>query len=320
MMTPESRHFSPNFHVTPTGRHLTHDIFNVHRLPLHDGTSVVLGLNSRLVSSHAKPVEVCSQKIMAGGYAKAGNRFGSLHLSRDWTHTGQSFPWLSKSLGVLGHDIIFVNVCGNNAFCSSECQGGFQFRRLGSLLGSLIAREPNRTWDSLGGAIKIVIEKGGASIESLRSTAVIHEKYVVRLKNSRTAAVAEDETKYYYTFNYLKCTPPGLVGLVHILGPTHTAVIIRSWLALLRDTWNWRGGKYSPAPALVVSAATTHKTFGPTDLMNTYTMCTRREFGSIAHRTQSFRSGELVNVGYSGTRAKSGYTAQAIRQNIKNIS
>ncbi|GFV43652.1 hypothetical protein TNCV_2679531 [Trichonephila clavipes] len=37
--------------------------------------------------------------------------------------------------------------------------------------------------------------------------------------------------------------------------------------------------------ALVVSAATAHKTFGPTDLTSTYSVCTRRVFGGIVHRT-----------------------------------
>ncbi|GFW63822.1 hypothetical protein TNCV_3744271 [Trichonephila clavipes] len=33
-----------------------------------------------------------------------------------------------------------------------------------------------------------------------------------------------------------------------------------------------------------------HKTFGPTDLTSTYSVCTRRVFGGIGHRTQAFRS------------------------------
>ncbi|GFU68645.1 hypothetical protein TNCV_4982511 [Trichonephila clavipes] len=33
-----------------------------------------------------------------------------------------------------------------------------------------------------------------------------------------------------------------------------------------------------------------HKTFGPTDLINTYFVCTRRVFGDIRHRAQAFRS------------------------------
>ncbi|GFS94496.1 putative DD41D transposase [Trichonephila clavipes] len=45
------------------------------------------------------------------------------------------------------------------------------------------------------------------------------------------------------------------------------------------------------SPALVVSAATAHKTFGPTDLTSTYSVCTRRVFGGIGHRTPAFRSG-----------------------------
>ncbi|GFW93894.1 hypothetical protein TNCV_4221741 [Trichonephila clavipes] len=48
------------------------------------------------------------------------------------------------------------------------------------------------------------------------------------------------------------------------------------------------GGKYSPVPCTRDSA---HKTFGPTDLTSTYSMCTRRVFGGIGHRTHAFRSG-----------------------------
>ncbi|GFV27243.1 integrase catalytic domain-containing protein [Trichonephila clavipes] len=44
-------------------------------------------------------------------------------------------------------------------------------------------------------------------------------------------------------------------------------------------------------PALVVSAVTAHKAFGPTDLMSTYSVCTWRVFGGIGHRTHAFRSG-----------------------------
>ncbi|GFV37673.1 hypothetical protein TNCV_2707881 [Trichonephila clavipes] len=44
-------------------------------------------------------------------------------------------------------------------------------------------------------------------------------------------------------------------------------------------------------PALMVSAVTAHKTFGLTDLTNMYSVCTRRVFGGIGHRTQAFRSG-----------------------------
>ncbi|GFX98357.1 hypothetical protein TNCV_4001261 [Trichonephila clavipes] len=51
---------------------------------------------------------------------------------------------------------------------------------------------------------------------------------------------------------------------------------------------NWRGGKYSPVPSTRDSA---HDTLGPTDLTSTYSVCTRRVFGGIGHRTQAFRSG-----------------------------
>ncbi|GFX16156.1 hypothetical protein TNCV_4704121 [Trichonephila clavipes] len=47
------------------------------------------------------------------------------------------------------------------------------------------------------------------------------------------------------------------------------------------------GGKCSPAPALMVSVATAHKTFGPTDLTSPYSVCTRRVFGGNEHRTQA---------------------------------
>ncbi|GFW70035.1 uncharacterized protein TNCV_1404881 [Trichonephila clavipes] len=41
---------------------------------------------------------------------------------------------------------------------------------------------------------------------------------------------------------------------------------------------------------LVVSAATTHNTFEPTDLTGTNSVCTRRVFCGTGHRTQAFRS------------------------------
>ncbi|GFX50760.1 hypothetical protein TNCV_2723441 [Trichonephila clavipes] len=34
-----------------------------------------------------------------------------------------------------------------------------------------------------------------------------------------------------------------------------------------------------------------HKTFGPSDLTSTYSVCTRRVFGGIGHQTHAFRSG-----------------------------
>ncbi|GFV40887.1 hypothetical protein TNCV_1637711 [Trichonephila clavipes] len=51
--------------------------------------------------------------------------------------------------------------------------------------------------------------------------------------------------------------------------------------------WGWRGGKYSPVPYTRDSA---HKSFGPTDLTSTYSVCTLRVFGGIGHRTYAFRS------------------------------
>ncbi|GFU45973.1 hypothetical protein TNCV_5102681 [Trichonephila clavipes] len=42
--------------------------------------------------------------------------------------------------------------------------------------------------------------------------------------------------------------------------------------------------------APVLAAATTQKTFEPTDLTSTYSVCPRMVFGGIGHRTQAFRS------------------------------
>ncbi|GFX48636.1 uncharacterized protein TNCV_585331 [Trichonephila clavipes] len=43
-------------------------------------------------------------------------------------------------------------------------------------------------------------------------------------------------------------------------------------------------------PTPVVSVATAHKSFGSTDLTSTYSVCTRRVFGGIRHRTQALLS------------------------------
>ncbi|GFU32942.1 uncharacterized protein TNCV_4155321 [Trichonephila clavipes] len=50
-------------------------------------------------------------------------------------------------------------------------------------------------------------------------------------------------------------------------------------------------GNILQPPAPVVSAATAHRTFRPTDLTSTYSVCTLRVFGGIGHRTQALRSG-----------------------------
>ncbi|GFY32415.1 hypothetical protein TNCV_3559231 [Trichonephila clavipes] len=56
--------------------------------------------------------------------------------------------------------------------------------------------------------------------------------------------------------------------------------------------WDRGGGKYSTAPWTHVSAASTHWTFRPTNMTSTYSVCTRRVFGGIGHRTLTLRSGE----------------------------
>ncbi|GFW50211.1 uncharacterized protein TNCV_4696291 [Trichonephila clavipes] len=50
-------------------------------------------------------------------------------------------------------------------------------------------------------------------------------------------------------------------------------------------------GNILQPPAPVVSAATTHKAFGHTNLTSTYFVCTRRVFGYIGKTTLAFQSG-----------------------------
>ncbi|GFU69409.1 hypothetical protein TNCV_3887271 [Trichonephila clavipes] len=50
--------------------------------------------------------------------------------------------------------------------------------------------------------------------------------------------------------------------------------------------WDWMGGKYSPVPCACDSA---HKTFGPTDLTSTFSVCTRGYL--VASGIQALRSG-----------------------------
>ncbi|GFW45094.1 uncharacterized protein TNCV_715961 [Trichonephila clavipes] len=53
-------------------------------------------------------------------------------------------------------------------------------------------------------------------------------------------------------------------------------------------------GNIIQPPALVVSAATTHKIFGSTDLTSTYSVCTRRVFGGIETRPSGLGSDALT--------------------------
>ncbi|GFT68354.1 hypothetical protein TNCV_659561 [Trichonephila clavipes] len=54
-------------------------------------------------------------------------------------------------------------------------------------------------------------------------------------------------------------------------------------------------GERSLAPCIRGFCCAPHKTFGPSDLTSTYSVCTRRVFGSIGHRTQALRSGVLCS-------------------------
>ncbi|GFW24464.1 hypothetical protein TNCV_607051 [Trichonephila clavipes] len=56
--------------------------------------------------------------------------------------------------------------------------------------------------------------------------------------------------------------------------------------------WNGRGGKYSPVPC---TRDSDHKTFRPTDLTSTYSVCTWTVFGGIRRRTQAFRNNGVIH-------------------------
>ncbi|GFV83832.1 hypothetical protein TNCV_387401 [Trichonephila clavipes] len=92
-----------------------------------------------LVSIHAKPVEVYSQKVMSGSSAKAGAIPSALSryiaIGPTVARVSCGFP---KLFVLLAHGSIFFTVCGVNALCSSEGQGDFRLSQLGSLLGVLV--------------------------------------------------------------------------------------------------------------------------------------------------------------------------------------
>ncbi|GFX47172.1 hypothetical protein TNCV_2747481 [Trichonephila clavipes] len=79
--------------------------------------------------------------------------------------------------------------------------------------------------------------------------------------------------------------------------------------------WVWRGGKYSPVPCTRDSA---HKTFGPTDLTSTYSVCTWRVFGGLRHRTQAFRSGVRC-TNHQTTHVPSPVSSHIIGREIKYV-
>ncbi|GFT79419.1 hypothetical protein TNCV_604311 [Trichonephila clavipes] len=66
-----------------------------------------------------------------------------------------------------------------------------------------------------------------------------------------------------------------------------------SLILIYRPTAAWAGGKENilQSPAPVVSAVASLKTFGPTVLMSTYSVCPPEVFVGIGHRAQAIRSG-----------------------------
>ncbi|GFU10972.1 hypothetical protein TNCV_2934571 [Trichonephila clavipes] len=56
--------------------------------------------------------------------AKAGNRLGSLQVPWDWSHSGQSFPWLSRVLGFCV-TVVYLSINVGITLCSFNSQGDF---------------------------------------------------------------------------------------------------------------------------------------------------------------------------------------------------
>ncbi|GFW11000.1 uncharacterized protein TNCV_4459751 [Trichonephila clavipes] len=105
-------------------------------LAIHSG---IVAQQASHASSQVKPIEVHSQKVMSGGYSKAGNSLGSIQVPRDRTHSGQ---------------------------------GDFRLRRLSSLLGfvvsSLIVGDPSMTWNPL--QLVYYLKAEFAAWESMKKT------------------------------------------------------------------------------------------------------------------------------------------------------
>ncbi|GFW13369.1 hypothetical protein TNCV_4283971 [Trichonephila clavipes] len=139
--TPEQAHPSPDFYTPLIGGCLNLVIFKVH-WPFLLGKSFVAQIHGMSASDVARRnyrvrFDWWSESpgranggILSKSHiqwlGESSNSHGSLQVTRDWTHNDQSFQWLFKALGLLGHDSIFVNECGNNALCFSESQGDFR--------------------------------------------------------------------------------------------------------------------------------------------------------------------------------------------------
>ncbi|GFX37295.1 uncharacterized protein TNCV_76391 [Trichonephila clavipes] len=105
-------------------------------------------------------------------------------------------------------------------------------------------------------------------------------------------------SKYEHSFLMLSC-PSRKKGNESCQSLRQVGLLYDRWRHHLSPPPQFRHGTGGEGnilqpPEPVVSAATAHKTFGPTDLTNTYSVCTRRVFGGIGHRTQAFRSDALT--------------------------
>ncbi|GFT21391.1 hypothetical protein TNCV_3816651 [Trichonephila clavipes] len=109
---------------------------------------------------------------------------------------------------------------------------------------------------------------------------------------------------------FVAATDPGskLIAnrLFSVMGRLLIAVVVAANATCLTQSErdlrvsSWQGARSTPVVGLGLGLHTeeipctrdsAHKTFGPTDLMSTFSVCTRRVFGGLGHRTQVFRSG-----------------------------
>ncbi|GFU68124.1 hypothetical protein TNCV_247881 [Trichonephila clavipes] len=98
--------------------------------------------------------------------------------------------------------------------------------------------------------------------------------------------IANGQTIYLSSAGVVLLTRPPPCRLLHI------PVVLNDFHSR-ETTMHGTGGEGNiiQPPALVVSAATTKMSFGPSDLTSTYSVYTRRVFGGIEDRTQAFSSG-----------------------------
>ncbi|GFU13162.1 uncharacterized protein TNCV_1445661 [Trichonephila clavipes] len=110
----------------------------------------------------------------------------------------------------------------------------------------------------------------------------------------------------FHYFCYLKISTDIIVVVVFFSKGRNECCQSMRQVEILYDRWrhylspqfrHGTGGERNilQPPAPVVSDATSHKTFGPTDLTSTYSMCTRRVFSGIEPRPSGMESDALTS-------------------------